>query len=400
MSAAEASTQDCEPTASESTTTAYPPHPSVPSSTAAKREFILHSQGEDGYVEVESTHTLSDVRRSVLDEFDPEQLPAGGGESDADKSSASSGEFAFRVNGIRLSAKQESRKNAFELVDQKVRVELVPKKQKKREAEALLDDDEEESHHVKRGRLDGAGAVTPFEPGEGTKNELPNNAAAADEDKKKGEDDNSTIATGSSLAGSVVAPVQLDKKFASDGIHNDGSESYDSEATMNVKMMNKDIITNADEKGTAGDEEVTKPDAKNDETADPELVKKVSMELEEDTAAGRKDIAVDDVIKDIDNSLIGKKPDTLDDDIDNGFGNNDDVLEVTNEEEVSNDPHKESNIAKGKSNQVLAQLSTILRENPNFCSEPRRKEWLNDIQSLAEKSSPQTVFGVLGNTGV
>ena len=41
-----------------------------------------------------------------------------------------------------------------------------------------------------------------------------------------------------------------------------------------------------------------------------------------------------------------------------------------------------------------------LKENPDFCSENRRKEWLEDINNLLEKSTPQTVFGVLGNTGV
>ena len=91
------------------------------------------------------------------------------------------------------------------------------------------------------------------------------------------------------------------------------------------------------------------------------------------------------------------------DDIDTSFSNDDngDIFEISNnEEEPPNDPHKESNLAKQKSKQVLKQLATILTDNTDFCSDNRRKEWLDDVNNLLEKSTPQTVFGVLGNTGV
>ena len=87
------------------------------------REFIVNSQGEDGYVEVKSSDTLADVRQLILYEFDHEQLPrklssATHELEGDDKSSSTEGdvEFAFRVNGIRISAKQEGRKLAFELL--------------------------------------------------------------------------------------------------------------------------------------------------------------------------------------------------------------------------------------------------------------------------------------------
>jgi len=121
----------------------------------------------------------------------------------------------------------------------------------------------------------------------------------------------------------------------------------------------------------------------------------------EASVAGNKKIAAEDVLMediDIDTSFTANDDDNNHDD--------DDILKETNDDiELLSpnhiDPHEESNQAKEKSNQVLTQLATILKDNPNFCSEARRKEWLEDVQQLMEKGSGvQTVFGVLGNTGV
>ena len=82
-------------------------------------------------MEVTSTDTLLDVRRYILEDFDAEQLPSSSssgssGEKDegennkegsSEEKEKSNAEFSFRVNGIRISAKQEGRKNAFDLLD-------------------------------------------------------------------------------------------------------------------------------------------------------------------------------------------------------------------------------------------------------------------------------------------
>jgi hypothetical protein len=86
-----------------------------------QREFLLHSRGrEDAYVEVLAEHSLSDVRELIKEELDDDQLP------DVD--------FAFLVDGTRISTKQEAKKNAFQLLDTKAHVEMVSK-HLKREAE-------------------------------------------------------------------------------------------------------------------------------------------------------------------------------------------------------------------------------------------------------------------------
>jgi hypothetical protein len=63
-------------------------------------------------------------------------------------------------------------------------------------------------------------------------------------------------------------------------------------------------------------------------------------------------------------------------------------------------PYKKADEAMEKSSAVLRGIEMILKKNPDFCSEARRAEWLEDIQTLLESDRPQTVIGVLGSTGV
>lgn len=76
--------------------------------------------------------------------------------------------------------------------------------------------------------------------------------------------------------------------------------------------------------------------------------------------------------------------------------NDDDIMEVSAEE----NPHEEADQAKEKCTQTLEQIASMLKENPLFCSDVRRQEWIGEIQMLSKQGAPKTVFGVLGNTGV
>ena len=76
-------------------------------------EFIFESLGERAYVDVSKDDTLANVRAYILEDLDTEQLPKG--------------EFAFKVNGIRISAKQESKKTVHALLEMKATVELISK---------------------------------------------------------------------------------------------------------------------------------------------------------------------------------------------------------------------------------------------------------------------------------
>ena len=390
-------------------------------------------------MEVTSTDTLSDVRGYILEDFDDEQLPSSSSSSSNeqdegtnDKGSedgvkkGNTDEFSFKVNGIRVSAKQEARKNAFDLLDRNVSVEIVSKQPpNKKRGVSSLDEGEGENNEIvsaKRTKMDGEfGHVTPFDSvstsvtTSKSEEQLDGEDEMLDDNDKKGEeknkddnnnnnndvDDSSTIATGDS---STLDPVQLDGKFATgDGDdkkrkeevapNNDKNDTKDddSDATMELQLaMNSsnNDKKNGQLKKSDMDMELEGGDFENDGSIDIEL-------------EGDEDLMTTDKKK------PAKAADNLNDDIDDigtSFSNNDDngdIFEVSNnEEEPPNDPHKESNIAKQKSKQVLKQLSTILTDNKDFCSDNRRKEWLDDVNTLLDKSNPQTVFGVLGNTGV
>ena len=80
---------------------------------SSTREFTFKSLGESAYVDISKDNTLANVRVYILDELDKEQLPEG--------------EFAFKVNGIRISAKQESKKSVHALLEKEATVELISK---------------------------------------------------------------------------------------------------------------------------------------------------------------------------------------------------------------------------------------------------------------------------------
>ena len=395
---------------------------------STKKEFILHSQGEDSYVEVTPSHPLFDVRRLILEEFDTEQLPckknqknAVDGDGTCESTNEADVEFAFRVNGIRISAKQEARKNAFDLLARGVKVELVPKKIVVQKRSSSKDEDEEgESadlsvrRSAKRVKMGGTGAVTPFEPEiEGGLSEESNLEKGGEEEEEAQDGD-----------GDVIAPVQLDDKFASSA----NSKNNDENSVQKESLGGRDKEDQG-ERYIENDESKTIEDSVEKDSMDLEsegenmLAKKndsmddVLAELEDSNTSGKKMAADDNMAEDLGTALGGqtKAADDILDDIDNletsitkkkTNDSNDDILEVTNdnnegENTIANiNPHKVSDEAKEKSRHVLSQLANILKNNPNFCSDVRTKEWLDDIKSLTEKSSPQTVFGVLGNTGV
>ena len=343
----------------------------------AKREFIINSKGEDGYVEVTSSHTLCDVRRLILEDFDVEQLPNIDARGVDKKESSSSGDkeegtsdlipdFAFKVNGIRISTKQESRKNAFDLLNNNVKVELVAMKNHKRD----IEEDINGEVSVKRTKLDdgaGGGAVTPWESEARKKGD----AKPSDNNNNTMDmDDSSTIATGDSI--SMNGPLQLEGKFeASTNIQNlkdkkDGEVLKDDTAEP---LLDDKTAKDGESLNANVEEVVKKGELKKDESS-------MDLDLE-----GGGELATISKESDMVDGLaeIGKKPGSLDE-ID-GLGiTNEDILEVQ-DEPPANDPHKESDEAKEKSKHVLSSLSTILKDNPDFCSENRRKEWLEEVNN-------------------
>eukprot|EP00986_Skeletonema_menzelii_P019476 scaffold28145_cov154-Skeletonema_menzelii.AAC.2 len=102
-----------------------------------------------------------------MEDFDIEQLPS------------QSEEFAFKVNGVRQSHKQEARKNAFELLGLQAKIELIPRvnndKKRKIDTEDLSanetagkTNDSISCSKKKKLKVDTSCAVTPFQSSRST----------------------------------------------------------------------------------------------------------------------------------------------------------------------------------------------------------------------------------------
>ena len=383
--------------------------PVVPA-RAERREFIFTSNAEKSFVEIGgASHTLGDVRRIIDDELDDEQLPAS--------------EWSFKVNGIRLSAKQESRKNAVDILEAGWRVELVAKKMK-RKPDGV---ENNSSSSVKRMRL-GNGTVTPFERSVGSdkpakpennddhKQGAPLRPTYLDDKLVAGPPAGEGIPTNGMGSGSdITVDLMGEPKEISGGLSEPAvsqPSNPQDEIREEVDMMgeSKEINGNPQDKVRQDELQLIKgtetASSRRDDSADDFLVTEamegrkqtIANTVDNSTAEGNNEreqsLSEDLEVDDFGNS-IGKKKKAVDP-LDND--DEDEILEVN--EEVAVDPHKELDEATSKSRQVLSELAEILKNNPDFCSDTRRVGWLDDIRALEKKSSPQTVFGVLGNTGV
>lgn len=291
----------------------------------ATKDFIVTSMGEEGYVEVKETDTLIQVRSLILDEFDEDQLPAR--------------EFTFKMNGIRISSKQEGRKLAFELLSKQAKVELVPKIVLKRKADLPL----EEPDSLKRAKT--SSLVTPTE---GTR-------------KEKDEQEQQIHQNGLLYKPS---PLVLDQMLSDE---NDNNQDHTDDNVNISDNFSDEINIESTTVEKHNSYTLTTPSKDNAEYGGNQV---------------ESDILVSSAVSPYDHEK--DQPDQSDD------------IQIMTEES----PHKEADEARRKSNQVLGQLRTMLQANPPFCAEPRRQEWLKEIQDLQEQTTPQTVFGVLGNTGV
>ena len=225
----------------------------VSSVTEETKEFIIHSNGEAGFVEITSNSNLCEVRKLIIEDFDIEQLPS------------QSKEFAFKVNGVRQSQKQEARKNAFELLEEQATVEIIPRvnNEKKRKIVEDLGSNENDkasdsvSGSKKRSKVDTSCAVTPFESSSSSSSSDNKKAAAATDNKvdcgnAAGDDDTCTTGTlNTSNSSSVGRPTNLDKnkfstnddgeKNTSDSDANELAVENDNDKTMGDDLVNDDM---------------------------------------------------------------------------------------------------------------------------------------------------------------
>ena len=382
-----------------------------------KKDLYLISAGEKNYIEVLPNHTLSDVRLLIQEEFDPEQLPDKGCD-----------QFSFRVNEIRISEKQECKKMAFDLIQREAVVELVSKSKGVKRALEESDGEKKEFEGKKKKCADGF--VTPLEGKEG---EAHHHDSSVNESAEKEGDNEST-----------VEPMDLDDKFAkkndvkdladiaSNGVETGAcseftmplKEANDVTEESNVAEAEKSDDTaaveghGADATDVAVTETTDKSNDKSSEgTSDNEKVSfdtdigdKMQMNKGNDSTSEEDDEEVTFDTNTQSNSANEMQVDSTtessakDEDLPPKKSKDGSLKEPESDEELQviteENPHKESNEAKDVSKKVLNELTQILQGNPDFCTEDRRNELLQDIKDVSESSTPRTVFGVLGNTGV
>lgn len=404
----------------------------VSSVTEETKEFIIYSNDEAGFVEVTPNCTLTNVRNLVIEEFDLEQLPS------------QSEEFAFKVNGIRQSQKQEARKNAFDLLELQAKIEIIPRVNNDRKRKMIDTEDVSATETAgtvndsvsggknKKLKVDASCAVTPFQSS-GSSNSGggggdSKKSAYKDKHDSGNNNDNANATTGSgemsttgtidTAANSSIDPTDLEKKkFSSNDINEEQKDSDADINEMDVEIEQDDDKTvsmsgsqdsigdgfmNDDDRGDIQADNSDDDDYGDNDKLDAEILKYCAKE---NTTKDNEDEATEDGAEKETTSAAqrtdaGSSDDELMKDIEKDSsaemeneGASDALLAETN-------PHKEADEAKEKSRQVLKELTDMLNNNPNFCSEARKDDWMEEINQLTKKSSPQTIFGVLGNTGV
>jgi hypothetical protein len=252
--------------------------------------------------------------------------------------------------------------------------------------------------------------VTPFESSiSGSNNSGGNKKATAKDEHaggNAGDGDTSTTGTmDTSKTSSVGRPTNLDEKKCST---NDNKEKNDSDLDADQMDFNGDDIM-TDDKADAqasdcddDDDNVMMYGVENEGRKKNRGILNYFMSAEEIASLAKchDEPTEDGAEKEASAAAPKSDDDSSDDDllqdsaeVDTEGASNALVTEEEN-------PHKEADEAKEKSRQVLKGLTDMLNAYPNFCSESRKDDWLEEINQLTKKSSPQTVFGVLGNTGV
>jgi hypothetical protein len=411
-----------------------------------KELVIEYGDGLKAAIEVAPTHTLADARTLMLEEFDDDMFP----EQDRDG-------WAFWVNGLRITRKQETRKLAWKLCGlDKDGVIAVSIWNPSRKRSQVLDNEAPPTKRVKvepapspTGDLEAnMNYHTPRSIVESHKSytndalfspvKQPHNDALLHDDALVKQSDQTD--TGS------LQPVLVDKEILLD----DRTPTPDAPNLIMNMAMEKQVPTTQANSGPVGgadekdDEDSTMEDeahvrkdieqlSKAANTIDTDGVSMIdnlmalstqSFADDENSKSPSKALVVDDMDSDCGtHAIVDESPKTHespkarvrksvlleatffsddDDDDQKQIPDGDvEVEEVTPEQPCKH--HAEADAATEKARTVLRGIETILDETKQhelFCAQQRRAEWTSELKTLMQSEAPQTIFGVLGNTGV
>jgi hypothetical protein len=343
-------------------------------------------QHQQGYVDVLPNHTLADVRTLIFEYFDEDMLP-----TDAD--------FYFCVYSIRVSKKQEARKRVWALaaaaavhhgtaitnnIVVSIHSRLPPEQllQKRPRTEHNNDNDEATTGVLRPNKQARTTAVMTtqewlmdgYEPLEARKLHL--------DTPKPTEMDGVAVGVATPEFGLlnqslVASPEKEDVSFMVSG-HN----KEDDDGTVEHFPCD------------GGDEDIDaeygEPETDSVETSDID-----ATHAHDETSRKKPACVFADATHDTNDQAL----DEMDSDEGDATNLEDDDGEqtVVIEEQDTHRVHKQ---ALEQSTTVLREIETLLKDNPVFCSEERRLEWTAEIQKSLQMTAPDTIVGVLGNTGV
>jgi hypothetical protein len=290
--------------------------------------------------------------------------------------------WVYWVDGIRLSAKQEARRLAFGVLGKQV--ELRPKGKRPSEATTDYNSDHLPTTSNKRQQLNKYASAS-------TSTSLVEASAAA----ITPEESTKAVSTTSQVLILLQEPaLEQGEQSSTNDDNKEGSMSP-------IALVNK-LQQVAEEQPPHPHPSRTKNGRASVEAtaaltiAEPANATEASSEPVDDEIL----VAIDDDPADDDSDQVPE----VSEELISSENENDDLVVDDEEIEVvldaTENPHKEADEAMEKSRTTLQRIETMLEDNKYFCSETRRVDWLQEIQTLRRSDRPQTVIGVLGNTGV
>lgn len=400
------------------------------------RELVIeYGDGLKAAIEVARTHTLADARTIMMEEFDDDMFP----EQDRDG-------WAFWINGLRITRKQEARKVAWNYCgldkDGFIAVSMRSLSLKRR---PMSDDD---GPTTKRPKLEEAPSPsrdfleanmsyhTPRGIVESHKSDT--NDALLSPVKQPHNDEHLTQ---SDQTDKEPPHTEMVGKEILVDDHTPTSDARNLNLSMDVEKQapstqaNKSPVGGAAEKGdedsTIEDEAPVGNDIKQRSKASnitdtdgdsviDDLMALSTKSFADDESNKSPSVALADDDMDSDSgtdALVEESPkpkpkksvsveellssDNEDDD-QKRIPNADVEVEVVTPEQPCK-PHAEADAAMDMARGVLRGIETILdetKEHELFCAQHRRAEWTSELKALMQSDAPQTIVGVLGNTGV
>lgn len=369
-----------------------------------KELILICADGEKGMLDVDESMTLADVRKQIYEELDDDLIIE---------------DFVFHIDGVRVSAKQETRKNVYDFIVGNKVVAMKAKNTKSNAREAIqtnsdsnkreLDGESTGTHEKESKRVKTNSKDSRVTNNDSNRDTIHTSMSASAVSPSLSRQDKSTPELTSGASAEIMA-----SQFKLINNINDANTCLDKEDSPVMKKSLNEAFAKVDDTSSSfefdlnnGDDYVCEKNVDdnddnnnddNDDDSDDDSDATVDMTGANPFAAGHEnrnddadaDMAFDNYREQDDHKQV--------------LSTEISILNTTSSRKNDNadlqGSKDECKIAVEKSKAALTKMKSILVENELLCSQNRRQEWTKEISDLLNDSEPQTIIGVLGNTGV